>query len=360
MSDEKTFKILSIDGGGIKGLYSLYVLREFEGRFCKEGETLSDYFDLICGTSTGGLIALGIATGHRVQEIIDLYEKNVSVIFSRSDYWWPVQKVVNIYRGVAQLFGTRYSNVGLASKLDSFFGNLTLEDSRNLLCIPSFQLGTKMNVVFKCPYNATMVRDGRISMRDVALATTSAPTYFAPHHLQTPHLGGYLVDGGVWANDPSLAGIIEALNSFVGGPATTPGNELGFRYTGYEVLSIGNVRASTQPPVTAPDQYWNILKFNSLIDLFMDGNENSIRHYCYVLCKATNGRLFRVEKTDYPYPDDVRMDNSDPRFLESLATFGKSDGVRYGAMDEVARFFATRKTYRTRWQDRGPIDDVGL
>ncbi|AYV81831.1 MAG: patatin, partial [Harvfovirus sp.] len=51
----KVFKILCVDGGGIKGLYSLYVLREFEKQFCKEGECLGDYFDMICGTSTGGI-----------------------------------------------------------------------------------------------------------------------------------------------------------------------------------------------------------------------------------------------------------------------------------------------------------------
>ncbi len=82
--ESQVFKVLSIDGGGIKGLYSSRILEHFEDKFeCH----IAEYFDLICGTSTGGLIALGLSLHIPVQQISDLYCKQGKEIFPQRNSW---------------------------------------------------------------------------------------------------------------------------------------------------------------------------------------------------------------------------------------------------------------------------------
>ena len=121
----KVFKILSIDGGGIKGLYSSRILERFESTFdCR----IADYFDLVCGTSTGGLIALGISLNIPVREISEFYFTKGKKIFSRRDARLSLFKQIFL-RG-------KYDGKGLKQALVEIFGNRVLADSNCLLCIP--------------------------------------------------------------------------------------------------------------------------------------------------------------------------------------------------------------------------------
>ena len=112
----KTFKILSIDGGGIKGLYSSKILEHFEDNFnCQ----ISDYFDMICGTSTGGIIALSLALKKKATEISELYEKKGSIIF-------PKQNRIKAFYN--QLLGKgKYQDNELKTVLEETFGNNKIE-----------------------------------------------------------------------------------------------------------------------------------------------------------------------------------------------------------------------------------------
>jgi hypothetical protein len=121
--------VLSIDGGGIKGIYSARILEQFEKKFnC----CIADYFDLICGTSTGGLIALALSLKIPVSVITNFYYMRGERIF---------RKRSNIYSLFKQvILGSKYDNQELKTALQEIFADHTLGDSHCMLCIPAFSL----------------------------------------------------------------------------------------------------------------------------------------------------------------------------------------------------------------------------
>jgi patatin-like phospholipase/acyl hydrolase len=205
---QKSFKILSIDGGGIKGLYSSTILQILEERYnCKT----YDCFDMLCGTSTGGLIALALSAGKTAKEISDMYVYHGASIFPQK---WN--------RFLKQIFGGgKYTNNFLQNHLNSFFGDKTLNDSEKLLCIPAFNYTESVPCVFKFDHKeGNLAKDKSIKYVDVALATSAAPTYFPIYEIEA--LNKQYIDGGVWANNPALVGVIEALCYFLSITPTSP------------------------------------------------------------------------------------------------------------------------------------------
>src|SRR5262245_43252264 len=122
-------KILSIDGGGIKGVFPASFLASIEDIL---GESPADYFDLIVGTSTGGIIAIGLGLGLRAKDILSFYEKNGSDVFSGNVY-------ANWFR---QWVRPKYSNKPLKDVLTAIFGDRKLGQSKNRLVIPGLNLDT--------------------------------------------------------------------------------------------------------------------------------------------------------------------------------------------------------------------------
>jgi uncharacterized protein len=154
---------------------------------------------LVVGTSTGGIIALGLGAGLTSRDIVDFYAQHGNRIFSRGPGW-----------GVLNLFRPRYDLRRLYSELESVFGKKTLADSRVPLVVPSFDLTRDTVYLFKTPHHPRLQRDWRERLVDVAIATSAAPTYFRPFSLR----GLRLVDGGVWANNPVVVGLAEAVSMF--------------------------------------------------------------------------------------------------------------------------------------------------
>lgn len=214
-----TFKILSIDGGGIKGLYSASILKKFEEKF---NTITSDHFDMICGTSTGGLIALAIALKISASKICDFYTEEGPNIF-------PNQRL-GFFKQIA--FGGKYSDMGLKESIKKIFGEKLIEDCDNLLCIPSYSVTEAKPKVFKYDHReGDLTRDNKAPIVDIALATSAAPTYF-PLAESDFYNNEQFIDGGVWANNPTLVGLLEALNNFVGN---------GKDYESIEILSISSL-----------------------------------------------------------------------------------------------------------------------
>ena len=199
------FNILSLDGGGIKGLYAARVLEIFEREYnCN----LSQCFDLICGTSTGGLIALSIASSRSAKEIADFYEEKGSKIFPHSNL---ITRKIAYYKSI--LFSSKYSNKALKEEATKFFGNtLTMKDLKTNVNIPAYNVVKGTPVIFKKSENENFIYDQDVKLIDVALATSAAPTYFPIHQIKnTKYRDGHYVDGGIWANDPSITGLLEAI-----------------------------------------------------------------------------------------------------------------------------------------------------
>ena len=195
------FRILSIDGGGIRGIFPAAVLAEMEHRYL-EGDSVARYFDLITGTSTGGIIAIGLGAGMTASEILQFY------VESGRDIFPPRRRLAKLWNA-RKLVTHMYDGQQLRHQLQRQLGSRTLRDSSSRLCIPSCD-GTHGDIwVYKTPHHPDYQIDGSQGMVEVALATSAAPTYFRP--LED---GGYrLLDGGLWANNPIMVGVVEALTA---------------------------------------------------------------------------------------------------------------------------------------------------
>lgn len=201
--EAQDFRILAIDGGGIKGIFPAAFLAGLEKRFLG-GSSIARYFDLIAGTSTGGIIALGLGAGLTAAELRDLYINRGLEIF-------PPQRWLGRLLGKArQLVLYRYDRDALARVLDETFGQKTFGESMSRLCVPAFDGRHGEVHIFKTPHHPDYRWDGREKMTKVAAATSAAPTFYRP--LDD---GGYtFVDGGVWCNNPIMVGLVDALACF--------------------------------------------------------------------------------------------------------------------------------------------------
>ncbi len=189
------FQILSLDGGGLKGLFSAALLAEFEADL---GLSVVDHFDLIVGTSTGGLVALGLGAGLRAGDLVEFYMSEGPRVFGHE-------------RGrVRNAWQAKHGPDRLRSALVGVFGDRTLGSSVRPLVIPSYSLDAQDVYLFKTPHHPHLRRDWRELMVDVAMATTAAPTFLPASRLRNHRL----IDGGVWANNPTLVGVVEALSMF--------------------------------------------------------------------------------------------------------------------------------------------------
>ena len=197
-SPDDAFQVLSLDGGGIRGIFTAAVLAGLEEDL---GHAILDHFDLVVGTSTGGIIALGLGAGLRPREILEFYLSTRHAIF-------PNPRL----RRVRQLFRAKYRPDGLEAALRGVFGEQLLWESRTPLVIPSYDIGENDVYVFKTPHHARLKRDYRVPMWAVAMATASAPTYFPAFRLPGDEVR--LVDGGVWASNPATVGVTEAVSMF--------------------------------------------------------------------------------------------------------------------------------------------------
>jgi patatin-like phospholipase/acyl hydrolase len=192
------FQILSLDGGGFKGLFSAAVLAKLEE---KSGQRITDHFDLITGTSTGGLIAIGLGLGLSPREIVQFYVKEGPTVFGNRFGWrWFLQWV---WRKFPQ------SRLKTALQSESAFGDKLLGQSTKRLVIPTYNLGADQVRVFKTPHHPRLTTDLHIPAWKIALATSAAPTYF-PACQDINHTR--LIDGGVWANNPAMVGVVEAVS----------------------------------------------------------------------------------------------------------------------------------------------------
>lgn len=190
-----TRKILSIDGGGIKGVFPASFLTDIEEA---TGKSISEHFDLIVGTSTGGIIALGLGMGLSAKEILKFYEELGPGIFG-GNRW---------VRAIRRLGFAKYDSAPLKAALKSRFGDRLLGESKNRLVIPSVNLETGEVHVYKTSHHPRIERDPHEKVVDIALATSAAPTYFPTHRSAA---GSPLVDGGVWANNPTGMAAVEAI-----------------------------------------------------------------------------------------------------------------------------------------------------
>ena len=206
--EDREFRILSIDGGGIRGIYPAAFLAGLEERYLK-GVSIAQYFDLIAGTSTGGIIALGLAAGLKAMDLRHLYIDRGCEIFPplRSGIVGSTQRLL---RSATQCFKFRYDRKALMRILCDTLGTRKFGEAQVRLCIPSFEGRYSEVYIFKTPHHPDFRKDADEQMTKVGAATAAAPTFFKPFQD-----GGYtFVDGGVWANNPIMIALVDALSCF--------------------------------------------------------------------------------------------------------------------------------------------------
>jgi predicted acylesterase/phospholipase RssA len=208
---DMTRRVLCIDGGGIKGVFPASFLSTIEESVSSPA---ADYFDLIVGTSTGGIIALGLGLGLRASNLLRFYEEHGPTIFKGNGK-------IGFLR---HLFRAKYTPEPLRKCLSQAFGSRRLGDSRKRLVIPSFNVDTGEVHVWKTAHNSRLERDYLHSAVEVALSTAAAPTYFPTYKAQS---GTPLIDGGVWANNPVAIATVEAIGI------------LGWQASELRILSLG-------------------------------------------------------------------------------------------------------------------------
>lgn len=303
---KRTFRILSIDGGGIKGVYSVALLEKLEEY---TGKSIAESFDLVCGTSTGGLIALFLGAGFSPKEIVKFYKDNATTIFPQT----KKTKLLNLLRGIS-----KFENKPLKDLLKEFLGDKKMRDSITNLCIPAVDADSEEPAVFKTGHREMYVRDPNLSMIDVALATSAAPTYFPKYNIQDLHRN--FIDGGLSANNPSLIGVIEALNLFVGEDKP---------YDNFSLLSIGNIDHNTGCFDRLQEKgFWVEIQFiKRLIALFLRIQSKTTSNMTRLLAEATGSTYKRIVNSDLTRAQlkKINLDSSDEEILNLLIAKGYSD-----------------------------------
>lgn len=250
------FRILSLNGGGIKGAFSAAVLTAIEKEYnCN----IADYFDLVAGTSTGGLIALGLGAGVKAEKILSLYKDKGSVIFPQGCALW---------RKMRWIVSGKYGNKGLKSAVSEIVadekGEKRLQDSRCRLLISSFSADNGEMRYFTTPHIDFCKTDGEVSMMDVALATSAAPTYFQPANVAHGCSVGRYLDGGVGANVPALAAVLHVVHY------------LGVAPSQIDVLSVGTT-TKDMGYSNIPKGIKGWLSKGKIIDLYSNAQESFMK-----------------------------------------------------------------------------------
>lgn len=204
---ERLFKILAIDGGGIRGIIPAILLAHIESI---TGRPIATLFDLVAGTSTGGILALGLTIPkisggplHSAQNFVEMYQREGPKIFSRS-LWRRIVACNN-------LIEEKYCAAGIEAVLTDYFGESRLADATTDVLVTSYEIERGFPFFFKSSH-ARERPSYDFPARLVARATSAAPTYFAPMKLPSATNTDYytLIDGGVFANNPAACALVEA------------------------------------------------------------------------------------------------------------------------------------------------------
>jgi len=287
-STGKSIKILSIDGGGIRGIISAVILRELLQRV---GRPAHETFDLIAGTSTGGIIALALGTPanqgapYSPAELLQLYFENGRTIFDK-----------NLLTLLRQVIFPKYSPRGLEGVLARFFGTILFQRALTPLLISSYDLQAQIPYFFKSHrIHADKNFDWKVA--DIARATSAAPTYFPPLHLENASENLALVDGGVYVNNPAMAAYAEARALY---PTATQ----------FVVTAVGTGNRQDHILFQKAKSWGLICWATKIIPVFMDSVSEAVD---YELGHLPGCTFFRLQPPDLGKAsnqmDDVELEN---------------------------------------------------
>lgn len=297
VSEGVTFRILALDGGGIKGAYTASVLATLSELL---GEPVGERFDLIAGTSTGGILAVGLGLGLSAQEMLTFYRDRGPLIF-------PIMRLHRRWKHEARhFFRPKHSQELLFSELKRAYfpdGNSrSLGSSTSRLVVPAFDATSGVCHTFRTPHHPLLKTDENTSAAEVALATAAAPTYFSSAKVKNMIANAPYFDGGVWANCPAMTAIVEAV-CYLGVPLDR-----------IDILSVG----TTDEPFTvkAMAQAGIVGWGKTLLSLLMNAQvDSTVKHAQQLVGEA---RFLRINSVTNP--GLYSLDNASE--IESLIALG--------------------------------------
>lgn len=310
------FRILSIDGGGIRGIVPAVVLMELEKQIEKitkiKNVNISDYFDLIAGNSTGGILALGlVATDKnnkpmfRAKDILDLYMTKGKFIFEKS---WGYA-----FRSKFGLGNAKFSKTNIENILKETFGNTTLLNTDTPVMIPAYSLEDAKPYFFRSYGQITETNN--FYLKDIARATSAAPTFFEPANVKS--LEGFsraFIDGGLFANNPTLCSFAEASKIK---PGIAPKDMI--------VLSLGT-GGVRYPYKESEAKNWGLVGWVApIINILFAANQDVVH---YQMAKIFDNNVVKKAGALYSRIDETiaeecnAMDNVSEDNLKKLEEFG--------------------------------------
>jgi patatin-like phospholipase/acyl hydrolase len=267
--EKPTYHVLALSGGGYRGLYTATVLKELESAL---GAPLASRFDLICGTSAGGLLALGLAAEIPAAELQELFEQHGNRIFGCRA---PLRRLLGFW------LTAKHSSHGLQEVLTERFGQALIGDLKHRVLIPAVNYSTGRGQFFKTPHHKTFETDYRMSLVDVALATSAAPVYFP----LTQNGRGVFADGGLVGNAPGFFGLHE-VRTFL----APSGAEV-------RVLAIGTMTIGATLSGGASLDRGFFKWRGSLFDLVISAQESSVD---YMLRQSLGDEYFQIDDAATP------------------------------------------------------------
>ncbi len=280
-----TFRILSLDGGGIRGVMPARILQKVEQQL---GSPLKDHFDLIAGTSTGSILAVGIALGKSPEELLNLYLEKGLQIFPYQSLFSPKRLPLIFQYGLS---APKFSDEGLIKALKDQFGEKKLTDitpepeklidSLKVL-IPSYDTIGRNPVVFKSWFHERWY--AKVPLWEICLSSASAPTYFPAHRIEQDGQVYSLIDGGVCANNPVSCAVAEGIRLL----RDSSDRPLGDLIDQIKVISIGTGDPASAIPWEKV-RGWGLVQWGLRIaDVFMDAPPDIHRYVAEQIMGVTN------------------------------------------------------------------------
>jgi patatin-like phospholipase/acyl hydrolase len=299
------YRIISFDGGGLKGLLSLGILRRVSEKL--KDKPWIEEADMYAGTSTGGLIALGLAAGKSIGEIAGFYEENGPKIFDKRTWVYRSSFHRTLHMG--------YENESLKKPLHAMFEDRKLTDLQKEVVVVAFDLEEKEDKracwAPKIFHNVKGEGQDTDLVRDVGLYTSAAPTYL-------PSANGY-IDGGVCANNPSMCAIAQLMD----------GRTLERRKL-EDILMVSVGTGVNPKSLDGKAIRWGLFGWNvKLLQIIMEGSIGIADYQCKHLLPKDSYRRFQID-----LPGNIEMD--DPSKIEDMEKIVA--GIAQAQIDEWARW----------------------
>lgn len=284
----KKVTIISIDGGGIRGIIPGTILalieQRLQERLLDTDARLVDYVDFVAGTSTGGILGCGMLIPgendpkkpkYTLAEVVELYLKNGEDIFSNPFS----QKVKTLYG----LKDEKFSNYNLKKSLNEYFGEILLSQLIRPCLFTSYDIEERKAKFFK--HSKAVESDTEnFLVRDLCQATSAAPTYFETALIQSKSGESFpLIDGGVFANNPAMCAYAEVRKCIFGDIANPTSKDM-------MMISIGTGSVKKPVPYRKAKNFGMVEWIKPLIDIMMSGNSETVSHQLEWLFDAGNNR----------------------------------------------------------------------